>query len=191
MLCTHIKQTDIISHTRGDTCNQTLNLHFRTLPYLQHQDKKINWKTISFVPHRYVLVWSGMTLEYIKKRYGWRKADKRIVSCHISVPRKLISTDSISRIIIFTRYFRMERSKTRKLRHKSNFNQVLQKLAKKAAGIFNQICGLSAGLATQSRKNRIAEVSKETEPNTVKCKRIKNECLEILFWKYIEKITKV
>jgi hypothetical protein len=37
-----------------------------------------------------------------QKSYAWRKADKRIVSCHISVPTKLISTDSISCIIIFT-----------------------------------------------------------------------------------------
>jgi hypothetical protein len=35
MLYAHIKQ-NIISHTRGDTCNQTFNLHFHTLPCLQH-----------------------------------------------------------------------------------------------------------------------------------------------------------
>jgi hypothetical protein len=36
MLYTHTKQTDIISQTGGGNCNQTFNLHFHTLPCLQH-----------------------------------------------------------------------------------------------------------------------------------------------------------
>ena len=102
MLYTHIKQTDIISHTRGETCNQTFNLHFHTLPSLQHQDKKIYQKTIRFVPHRLCFSMEWDDTGIYKKSYAWRKADKRAVSCHVSLPRKLISTNSISCIIIFT-----------------------------------------------------------------------------------------
>jgi hypothetical protein len=49
-------------------------------------------------------------------------------------------------------------------------------------GTLLQICGLSAGLATQPHKNQIAYVSKGTDPNTVKWKTIKNECLEMLLF---------
>jgi len=64
--------------------------------------KKIYQKTISFVPYRLCFSMEWDNTGIYQKTYAWRKADKRIVSCDISVPRKIISTDGISCIIIFT-----------------------------------------------------------------------------------------
>jgi hypothetical protein len=105
MLYTSIKEIYIISHSRGDL-QLNFYLHFHPHPFLQQQDKrkkekKKHHEITSFLAHKTCCSMEWDDTGICQKSYAWSKADKWTVPCHISVPRKLISTDSISYIIIF------------------------------------------------------------------------------------------